>query len=164
MVDWCGKNEMSEKIAFFRELDELDRFSDREHECDDIALILKSTRSTDVTNPSAGGAIPVPAVRPGCERVQLEELTGTREASYSKSGKITNKKGTSQKKRSPENTSHAKGGCAPPKKRRVDSIQLVPESQQIFRGLVFCKWEDFLLSLCLALILTNAPYSFRSQQ
>jgi hypothetical protein len=162
----CCKTEMSEKKKeFFRELDELDRFSDGEQECDDIAPILKSTRST-VTNPSASAVIPVsvPVVGPQCERVQLEELAGTREASYSKSGNITNKNETSQKKRPPANPSHAKSGGAPPKKRRVDSIQLVPESQQIFRGLVFCESGIFLLSLDLTLILTNAPFSFRPQQ
>src|SRR5947207_5037395 len=114
-----------EKSTFFGELDDLDRLSNEEQDCDDIALILRSAGNTDVTNPSTGRTILVPQ-----SQFDLEK----KEAPYTKSSKTANNKGSIQNKPSPGNPSEAKSRRTVPKKRRAGSIQEVPESQQIFRG------------------------------
>ncbi len=150
-----------EKNAFFRELDDLGGLSNGEQDCDDIRPPLRSTENPNVTNPSAPRTTPL--LQSQCLHTNPGKLMEISEETCTSSGKTVNKKEIDQNKRLPINSAHAKIGRAVSKRRRLNSIQLVPESRQIFKGLVFCEWR---LSRWISVSVDSADcsYSFHSQQ
>lgn len=144
------------KEAFFKGLDDLDNLSDYSSENNnnnnkgnDFADTIKLTRkkeptksaraSTSKSFPPANLVRTQSAPQPSLRRVASDEVVVIKETPYQKFGKDLDDTGMKRPRTSSGHPENGRDGTATSKKRRVNSLKMVPEPQQIFRGLTFCK-------------------------
>ncbi|KAL2001629.1 hypothetical protein VTN02DRAFT_1514 [Thermoascus thermophilus] len=142
------------KEAFFKKLDDLDNLSDHSSEknCNnnkenDFAHTIKLARkkeptesaraSTSKSFPPANPVRTQSAPQPSLRRVASDEVVVIKETPYQKSGKDLDEAGMKRPRTSGGHPENGRDGTATSKKRRVDSLKMVPEPQQIFKGLTF---------------------------
>lgn len=130
---------MAQKIAFFTELFKLDEDEEETEDTEDAAVILKQFKPLRQSLQSEERAFL------GCKPSSLLLNVSTAEASSSLV------QSPSQPSRTPSRVNTSGSSCPvemvksakiPPKKgvkrKRGESLELLPESQQIFKGLQFC--------------------------
>lgn len=140
------------KEAFFKELDDLDNLSDGPGEDNrkgnDFAEIIKLARKKEDTTKStraSKSSTPANLVRtqsapqPSLRRADSDEVIFVKRTPYQKSAKDLNNTGMKRPSSSGGYPENGRDGTATSKKRRMNSLKPVPESQQIFKGLTFCK-------------------------
>lgn len=137
------------KEAFFKELDGLDNLSDGSETSDvgDIGYIMRNTlknnqetisvrvlhtKTFQPTSLLRADSAPGPSLR----REDSDEVIIVKETPREKATRETGE--ATMKRSNPEGSSGAKRETAASKKRRVNSFNILPESQQIFKGLTFC--------------------------
>lgn len=140
------------KEAFFKELDDLDNLSDGPGEDNrkgnDFAEIIKLARKKEDTTKStraSKSSTPANLVRtqsapqPSLRRADSDEVIFVKRTPYQKSAKDLNNTGMKRPSSSGGYPENGRDGTTTSKKRRMNSLKPVPESQQIFKGLTFCK-------------------------
>lgn len=155
------------KLDFFKELDKLDVISDTEEHNNDNAGVREKPTSIPRLNPANNILVPR---SPDC--VFVEARTAPKPKTDIGSNATSVVKGTPHLTKNPnrdvkdkmENSpsNHPEASTVPRKKKKKgpSSPRQLLESQQIFKGLVFC--QCFLLRL-IAGSISNSLYSLRAQ-
>lgn len=177
------KKAMASKEAFFNDLYKLDDEEPTDEGENEIALVLKTSKKTAISaiTPEQRAAVdarlptsmartmssPVPLVRPrGSSRLDSDDVIDCVKETpvASASARLPSSKQTTvnPKLSGGESASTAKqtkpASKAGRKRKRGQSLEPLPESQQIFRGKAFCKFSmGFLMFMCLY-IYTQSSY------
>lgn len=128
------------KKSFFAALDRLDDSDDQDEEDKSWESLLTSAdKELDKPNPNRVALSPecIPLPRANSDPISSCDSKRSSPVAFPKTAP-TNRPGTTG------TMPTIKSGGPPQKKRRTNSAKIIPDDQQIFKGLIFCKYSRFL--------------------